>query len=132
MYFVCTGTYLFFFSETRFTGFRGVLRDANMPVQDAQQPPADLDIDRDDPCPEDVEFFDRPDAATLDSHGRSNQPLYGWHGGTGMQWLQGLAQIALVPASANCQAKSTNDTQRRVGRTWQATLRRPDNRGDFG
>ena len=37
-------------------------RDANMLVPDAQQPPADLDIDRDDPCPEDEEFFDRPDA----------------------------------------------------------------------
>ena len=33
-----------------------------MLVPDAQQPPADLDIDRDDPCPEDEEFFDRPDA----------------------------------------------------------------------
>ena len=37
-------------------------RDENMPVPDAQQPPADLDIDRDDLCPEDEEFFDRPDA----------------------------------------------------------------------
>ena len=53
----------FLFSEPGFTGFRGVpQRDANMLVPDAQQPPADLDIDRDDPCPEDVEFFDRPDA----------------------------------------------------------------------
>ena len=53
----------FLFSEPLFTGFRGVLQhDANMPVPDAQQPPADLDIDRDDPCPEDEEFFDRPDA----------------------------------------------------------------------
>ena len=51
------------FSEPRFTGFRGVpQRDANMLVPDAQQPPADLDIDRDDPCPEDEECFDRPDA----------------------------------------------------------------------
>ena len=69
-YYVCTlyvqvHTY-FCFPETRFTGFRGVLRDANMPVQDAQQPPADLDIDRGDPCPEDAEFFDRPDAATME------------------------------------------------------------------
>ena len=31
----------------------------------AQQTPADLDIDRDDPCPEDEEFFDRPDATTM-------------------------------------------------------------------
>ena len=53
----------FLFSERRFTGFRGVpQRDAKMPVPDAQQPPADLDIDRDDPCPEDEEFFYRPDA----------------------------------------------------------------------
>ena len=53
----------FLFSEPRFTGFLGVpQRDANMQVPDAQQPPADLDIDRDDLCPEDEEFFDRPDA----------------------------------------------------------------------
>ena len=43
-----------------------MLRDAYMQVPDAQQPPADLDIDRDDPCPEDEEFFDRPDAATME------------------------------------------------------------------
>ena len=41
-------------------------RDANMLVPDAQQPPADLDIDRDDPCPRDEEVFDRPDAATME------------------------------------------------------------------
>ena len=40
-----------FASEPSFTGFRGVLRDANMPVPDAQHPPADTDIDRGDPCP---------------------------------------------------------------------------------
>jgi hypothetical protein len=33
-----------------------------MLVPDAQQPPADQDNDRGDPCPEDDEFFDRPDA----------------------------------------------------------------------
>ena len=43
-----------------------MLCDAYMQVPDAQQPPADLDIDRDDPCPEDEEFFDRPDAATME------------------------------------------------------------------
>ena len=37
-------------------------RDANMLVPDAQQPPADQDNDIGDPCPEDDEFFDRPDA----------------------------------------------------------------------
>ena len=52
----------FLVSEPRFTGFVKVQRDANMPVPDAQQPPADLDIDRDDPCPEDEELFYRPDA----------------------------------------------------------------------
>ena len=53
----------YLFSEPSFTAFQGgVQRDANMPVPDAQQPPADLDIDRDDPCPEDEEFFDRSDA----------------------------------------------------------------------
>ena len=41
-------------------------RDGNMLVPDAQQPPADQDIDKDDPCPEDEEFFDRPDAATME------------------------------------------------------------------
>ena len=66
MYYVCTNTELCFASEPCFTGFRGVLRDAYMQVPDAQQPPADLDIDRDDPCPEDEEFFDRPDAATME------------------------------------------------------------------
>ena len=55
-------TFFLFPEPCRFTGFRGVQRDANMQVPDAQQPPADLDIDRDDPCPEDEEFFDRPDA----------------------------------------------------------------------
>ena len=43
----------FLFSEPSFTGFVKVQRDAIMPVPDAQQPPADLDIDRGDPCPED-------------------------------------------------------------------------------
>ena len=33
-------------------------RDANMLVPDVQQPPADQDNDRGDPCPEDDEFFD--------------------------------------------------------------------------
>ncbi len=40
-------------------------RDANMLVPDAQQPPSDQDNDRGDnrdPCPEDEEYFDRPDA----------------------------------------------------------------------
>ena len=55
-----------FASEPTFTGFRGVRRDANMPVPDAQHPPADPDIDRGDPCPEDEEYFDRPDAATME------------------------------------------------------------------
>ncbi len=41
-------------------------RDANMLVPDAQQPPTDQDNDRGDPCPEDDEFFDRPDAATME------------------------------------------------------------------
>jgi hypothetical protein len=47
-----------FASEPSFTGFRSVRRDASMPVPDAQHPPADPDIDRGDPCPEDEEFFD--------------------------------------------------------------------------
>ena len=41
-------------------------RDANMLVPDAQQPPADQDNDRGDPCPEDDNFFDRQDAATVE------------------------------------------------------------------
>ncbi len=53
-------------SETCFTGFQGVQRDANMLVPDAQQPPADQDNDTGDPCPEDDEFFDRQDAATME------------------------------------------------------------------
>ncbi len=43
--------------------------DANMQVPDAQQPPADQNNDRGDngdPCPEDEEYFDRPDAATME------------------------------------------------------------------
>ncbi len=35
-------------SETCLTGFQGVLRDANMLVPDAQQPPVDQDSDRGD------------------------------------------------------------------------------------
>ena len=46
-YYVCTmyvPVHTFFlFSEPCFTEFRGVLRDENMLVPDAQQPPADLD-----------------------------------------------------------------------------------------
>ncbi len=44
-------------------------RDANMLVPDAQQPPVDQDNDRGDngdPCPEDDEFFERPDASTME------------------------------------------------------------------
>jgi hypothetical protein len=37
-----------------------------MLVPDAQQPPADQDNDSGDPCPEDDEFFDRPDAGTME------------------------------------------------------------------
>ncbi len=46
-----------------------MLSDANMLVPDVQQPPADQDIgmgNKGDPCPEDEEFFDRPDAATME------------------------------------------------------------------
>ena len=46
-----------------------MLCDENMLVPDAQQPPADQDNDRGDngdPCPEDEEYFDRPDAATME------------------------------------------------------------------
>ena len=43
-----------------------MLRNANMLVPDAQQPPADQDNDRGDPCSEDNEFFDRPDADTME------------------------------------------------------------------
>ncbi len=46
-----------------------MLRDANMQVPDAQQPPADQNNDRGDnrdPCPEDEEYFDRLDAATME------------------------------------------------------------------
>ncbi len=40
----------------------------------------------------------------------------GWHGGTGTRWLQRPARFAWAPASATCQGKSSNDTQRRFGR----------------
>ncbi len=66
------GMYLYipvFSSEPSFTGCQGVLRDANMLVPDVQQPPADPDIcrgNKGDPCPEDEDFFDRPDAATME------------------------------------------------------------------
>jgi hypothetical protein len=66
MYLVCTCTYLFFASEPCFTGFRGLLCDENMLVPDAQQPSADQDIDRGNPCQEDEEVFDRLDAATME------------------------------------------------------------------
>ena len=41
-------------------------RDANRLVPDTQQAPADQDNDRGEPCPEDNEFFDRPDADTME------------------------------------------------------------------
>ena len=65
-------------SEPCFTKFRVVLCDAHMLVPDAQQPPADQDIDRGDngdPCPEDEEFFARPDAATMEE---AITRFYGW------------------------------------------------------
>ncbi len=69
--------------ELCFTGFRGVHRDSNLLVPDAQQPPADQDIDSDrggngDPCSENKEFFEG-----CSDDGRGNQPVYGWRGGTG-------------------------------------------------
>ena len=54
-----------------------MLRDANMLVPDAQHPPADPDIDRGDPCQEDEEFFDRPDAATMEE--AISQSMYAVH-----------------------------------------------------
>ncbi len=60
----------FFASEPCVVGFRGVLCDANMLVPDVQQPPADPDIDRGDPCQKDEEFFDRLDASSCSHHGR--------------------------------------------------------------
>ena len=55
-----------FASEPCFTGFQGVQCDANMQVPDAQQPAQDNDRDHRNPCPEDEQDFDRPDAATME------------------------------------------------------------------
>ncbi len=49
-----------------------MLRDANMLLPDDQKPPADQDIDSGDnrdPCPENEEYFDRLDAATMEHSG---------------------------------------------------------------
>ena len=58
------GTYryipLLYLSESCFTGFRGTLSDTNTLVPDVEQPPVDQENDesgKNDPCPEDEEFF---------------------------------------------------------------------------
>jgi hypothetical protein len=67
MYLVCTCTYL--------------LLLLSQALQDFEHPPAescaDLDIDRGDPCPEDEEFLDRPDAATMEE--AISQSMYAVH-----------------------------------------------------
>ncbi len=63
MYLVCTCTYL--------------LLLLSQALQDFEHPPADLDIDRGYPCPEDGEFFDRPDAATMEE--AISQSMYAVH-----------------------------------------------------
>ncbi len=106
-----------FTSEPCLIGFQAVLCDANMLVPDFQNPPADPCIDSGDnenPCPEpeDEEFFE----LRHDDHGRGNWLVYGWHGGPGMQWLQGPALISLVPACSFSQANSRNNSHIDVGR----------------
>jgi hypothetical protein len=52
-----------------------MLRDANMLVPDAEQPPADQDNDRGDNgdlCPEDEEYFDRLDQSGCSHQGKGN------------------------------------------------------------
>ena len=77
-------------------------RDGNMLVPDAQQPPADQDIDRDDPCPEDEEFFDRPDAATMEEaisqfmDGMEAQECCGFKD---LHGLLGFVTLLLLPCS---------------------------------
>ncbi len=111
MYFVCTA------SEPCFTGFQGVQRNANMQVPDAQQPAQDNDRDRGDPCPEDDQDFDRPDAATMEA------AISWFMDGMDAQERSGFKRPALfawVPASANCKGRSSNNTKT----LWKAVLSR--------
>ncbi len=81
-----------------------------MLVPDAQQPPALANQDNDrgdnrDPCPEDGEYFDRPDAATMEEaiSGMEAQKLCGFHD---LHSLLGHLPVPNVKAS---QAKTHKD-----------------------
>jgi hypothetical protein len=60
---VCTCTYL--------------LLLLSQALQDFDHPPPDPDIDRGYPCQEDEDFFDRPDAATMEE--AISQSMYAVH-----------------------------------------------------
>ncbi len=64
----CIYQYILLYTSYPVTGFRGGHRDAAM--LDASQPPVELEQEPDegDPssCPEDKEFFVRPDAAGME------------------------------------------------------------------
>jgi hypothetical protein len=92
-----------------------MLRDANMLVPDAQQPPADQDNDRGDngdPCPEDEEYFDRPDAATMEEaisqfmDGMEAQKRGGFNDLHGLLWR---LPVPIVKAGQGRQAMTHKD-----------------------
>jgi hypothetical protein len=84
-------------------------RDANRLVPDTQQPPVDQDNDRGDPCPEDDEFFDRPDAATMEEAiSRFMDGMEAQERG-GFNDLHGLLRRLLVPTVKAGQAMTHNE-----------------------
>ena len=103
MYLVCTA------SEPSFTGFQGVQHDANMQVPDAQQPAQDNDRDRGDPCPEDDQDFERPDAATMEEAiSRFMDGMEAQERG-GLNNLHGLLGRPPVPTAKASQAMTHKD-----------------------
>ena len=65
-YMSCIYQYILVYTSYPVTGFRGGHRDAAM--LDASQPPVEQEPEEGDPspCPEDEEFFVRPDAAGME------------------------------------------------------------------
>ena len=83
--------------------------DANRLVSDTQQPPADQDNDRGSPCLEDNEFFDRPDADTMeDAISRFMDGLEAQERG-GFNDLHGLLGRLPVPTVKPGQAMTHKD-----------------------
>jgi hypothetical protein len=86
--------------------------NANMLVPDAQQPPADQDNDMGDnrdPCPEDEEYFDRQDAATMEEAITWSMDGMEAQEHSGFNDLYGLLGRLPVPTAKASQAMTHKD-----------------------